>query len=161
MKLKFAIGSLFLIANSAFANPVEDWGQSGDWLIKVDRSVGNGCFMERDLPSGTLVRIGLVPSRDGAFFAAFNPDWGGIELGVTKNLLLDFDVSRFQGEVTGVSENGVPGGYAFFNNPEFASEFGRRVAVTITGESGASEEIDLSGSKRAIADVKECQAKQD
>lgn len=161
MKLKLVVGLLCLIANSAFANPIEDWGQSGDWVIQVNPSVGNGCFMERSFPSGTLVRIGLVPNRGGAFFSAYNSDWGGIEQGVTKTLLLDFDVSRFQGEVTGVSENGVPGGYAFFNNPEFASEFGRRVSVTITGESGASEEIDLSGSKRAIAGVRECQAKQD
>ena len=158
--LKLALGCFCLMASSVVAGPAQDWGMSGDWAIKVDSSADNGCFMERGFPSGTIVRVGFVPNREGAFFAAFNQKWFGIKVDETKTVIFDFDVSRFGGEVLGISENGIPGGYAFFNNPEFTSEIGRRLSVTIIGESGDSEEIDLAGSQRAIIALRECQGEQ-
>jgi hypothetical protein len=55
---------------------------------------------------------------------------------------------------------GSLGGYAFFDNPEFVTEFAKRQSVIITGSKGPTEEIDLSGSSKAIAAVRACQAEQ-
>lgn len=158
--LRFAL-SVFVMAGPALTQVASDWGVSGDWLIRVDPGAGDGCFMQRQYESGTMVRIGYVPKDGGAFLSAHNPAWTQIVAGERGSVIFDFGDSRFQGEAFGVNENGVPGGYAFFNNPEFASEFGRRHSVAIQGKNGAEEIIDLSGSMAALGKLKACQAEQD
>ncbi len=145
------------LAGAACAGSLQDYGTSGEWAIKVDPGNGSGCLMERSFESGTLVQVGIVPDAAGAFFAAYNETWTHIVEGDTGNLLFDFGDTRFQGEVVGAMYDGVPGGYAFFNNPEFVSEFGKRLSVTLHGADGGTEKVDLTGSKRAIEAVKECQ----
>lgn len=149
-----------VLAGSVNAQELASHGTSGDWAVLVNPANGNGCLMERQLDSGTLVQIGYAPDKNGAFFAAYNAEWTTIEVGATGQVLLDFGDSRFQGEVVGATYKDLPGGYAFFNNPEFASEFGRRFDVTIVGESGATEVVDLSGSKVALEAVRACQNEQ-
>ena len=145
------------LAGTTLAQGVQDYGVSGDWAIKVNPENGNGCFMQKSFESGTLVQIGFVPDKEGAFFAVYNAEWTNIVAGDTSQLLFDFGDSRFQGAVVGVLLDEVPGGYAFFDNPAFASEFGKRLSVTLHGQSGRTETIDLAGSQRAIAAVKDCQ----
>ena len=159
MKKTWIIISVVL-AGSVSAQELVPHGTSGVWAVLVNPTNGNGCLMERQLDSGTLVQIGVVPDKNGAFFAAYNASWSTIEVGATGQVLLDFGDSRFQGEVVGATHKDLPGGYAFFNNPEFASEFGRRFDVTIVGESGATEVVDLTGSKAALDAVRSCQDQQ-
>lgn len=159
MTSRFAL-ILAMVAGPAMPQGASEWGASGDWLILVDPAAGNGCLMQRRFESGTTVRIGYVPSDGGAFLSAHNPAWTQIVTGESGSVIFDFGDSRFQGEAVGVNENGIPGGYAFFNNPEFASEFGRRHSVAIQGKNGAEEIIDLSGSMAALGKLKACQAEQ-
>ena len=148
------------LASAVNAQEMVPHGASGPWAVLVNPANDNGCLMERKLDSGTLIQIGYTPERNGAFFAAYNADWTTIEVGATGQVLLDFGDSRFQGEVVGAAYNDLPGGYAFFNNPEFASEFGRRFEVTIVGGSGVTEVVDLTGSKAALDAVRACQSEQ-
>lgn len=145
------------LAGAAHAGGLQDKGMSGEWAIKVDPGNGSGCLMERSFNSGTVVHVGVVPDKEGAFFAAYNATWTDIVEGDTDTLLFDFGDARFEGEVVGAMYDGVPGGYAFFDNPEFVSEFGKRSSVTLHGAAGGTEMIDLTGSQRAIDTVKECQ----
>lgn len=145
-------------AVGALAETHQDFGTAGDWAIKVNPDNGNGCYMQKTFEGGTLVQVGVVPDRKGAFFATYNKAWSDVVEGEIGSLLFDFGDARFQGEVLGDYLEGIPGGYAFFNNPEFVSEFGRRLSVTISGDSGGSEAIDLTGSSRAIETVKACQS---
>ncbi|MGR3713833.1 MAG: hypothetical protein ACU0A6_12030 [Shimia sp.] len=134
--------------------------QIGDWAVRIDPSNGNGCYAETSFESGTLVAIGLVPDENGAFFAAYNPNWPAVEKGAVSTVLFDFGDSRFQGEVLGDHRGDVPGGYAFFDNPEFALEFGKRTSVVIEGASGKTEAVELTGSLKALQGVKACQEEQ-
>lgn len=154
---KLLIVTFCALAGTVQADSHLNYAVSGGWTIKVNPDNGNGCFMQRSFESGSIIQVGIVPDKDGAFFAAFNPGWTDIVQGDANQLLFDFGDSRFQGEVLGTAMDGVLGGYAFFDNPEFASEFGRRISVTIKGENGGVETFDLSGSKRAIDTVKKCQ----
>ncbi|GAA6193527.1 hypothetical protein [Phaeobacter sp. NW0010-22] len=161
MQRRLVLGFGILLAGAALAETHTDYGASDDWIIRINPANGNGCYMQKTFENGTVVQVGAVPDREGAFFAAYNTAWIDIVEGEAGSLLLDFEDSRFQGEVLGGSFEGAPGGYAFFNNPEFVSEFGRRRSVTITGERGGSEKIDLTGSSRAIGTVTACQDEQD
>ncbi len=131
----------------------------GDWTVRTNPTNGNGCYMEKSFDSGTLVQIGVVPDENGAFFAAYNAAFDGVEEGAEGTVLFDFGDSRFQGAVKGAFLNGVPGGYAFFDNPEFAREFGKRTKVLVQGGAGRSEEIDLTGSMKGLRSIQACRDK--
>lgn len=142
----------------ALAQSHSEFASVGDWTVRSNPNNGNGCYMEKSFDSGTLVQIGLVPDQGGAFFAAYNVAFEGVVDGDAGSVLFDFGDSRFQGEALGAHLGGVPGGYAFFDNPEFATEFGKRTSVLVQGGSGNSEELDLSGSMKGLQSIKACRA---
>ncbi|WP_109313311.1 hypothetical protein [Ruegeria sp. AU67] len=149
-----------LLASGAVAAGMEPWGESGDWKILIDSEKGNGCLAWKPFEDDMTIEIGVAPNQAGGFFAAYNPAWVQIEDGSTGIVNFDFGDAKFEGEAVGVFKNGVPGGYAFFDNPAFVTEFGKRQSVMIIGESGTEVELDLSGSSKAIEAVLACQAEQ-
>ncbi|WP_170785369.1 hypothetical protein [Ruegeria lacuscaerulensis] len=158
---RYVLATLALFCASLLhAAGMERWGDSGDWTILIDPEKGNGCLAWKPFENDMTVEIGAAPNQAGGFFAAFNPAWVQIEDGATGIVRFDFGDAKFEGEAVGVYKNGVPGGYAFFDNPAFVTEFGKRQSVTIIGESGAEVELDLSGSAKAIEAVLACQAEQ-
>lgn len=158
--MRFALIGSAILLSSSIATGMEQWGEEGDWAILVDAEKGNGCLASRLYDTGLIVEIGMAPKQAGAFFAAYNPEWTSIVDGATGVVNFDFGDDQFAGEVLGVNRNGVPGGYAFFDNPEFATEFVKRTEVTVWGESEKKFLVDLSGSGKAVAAVKACQAAQ-
>lgn len=136
------------------------WGESGAWTILIDPDVGNGCYMENTFEDGTLVQVGFVPDRKGGFFAAYNAAWTNIEDGSAGTVQFDFEKSLFAGDYIGVVKADLPGGYAFFNNPEFIKEFGKRNTVSIAGDKGNALDFKLTGTMKAINAVRNCDAEQ-
>ncbi len=159
-KMRVLVAIMCFVGVSASASDLETWGEMGAWEILVDAAVGNGCLAQRVFEDGTLVQIGAEPARNGGFFAAYNAEWSDIENGATGVVNFDFGDARFAGDVVGKIDQDLPGGYAFFDNPNFVTEFGKRQSVKISGESSRLVEIDLTGSKRAIEAVLACQEEQ-
>lgn len=116
--------------------------------------------MESLLDDGTLVQFGIAPDRNGGFFAAYNANWTDIAEGQVGALLFDFGPTIFGGEFVGRVENGRPGGYAFFNNPEFVKEFGKRNAVSVKDQNAGTLDFKLTGTMKAINAVRNCDAEQ-
>lgn len=158
--MRCLVAALCLVGFSATASELETWGKVGAWEILVDPTVGNGCLAQRAYEDGTLVQIGAVPAKNGGFFAAYNADWSDIQDGVSGTVKIDFGDALFAGDVVGRINQELPGGYAFFDNPNFVTEFGKRQSVNISGESGRLIEIDLTGSMNALDSVLACQKEQ-
>ena len=148
------------LACPASAEPVQEWGDAGRWKIRIDPDAGNGCFMEASLEDGTMVRFGLVPSRSGGFFAIYNSDWTDIVAGEEIAVTLEFDAKQFSGDAVGDEQSGIPGGYAYFNNPNVRDEFSRSKNMTIHGGKGRTIPVDLSGTSKAAQAVEACQKNQ-
>lgn len=155
-----AIATFFWLPAKSEASEHLHWGESGDWVIRIDPSNGNGCYMEKLFEEGTLVRVGVTPVDDGAYFSAYNPDWPRDESDAEEIVLFDFGDSRFQGASTRQMLDGIPGGYAFFDNPAFVQEFGKRQSVSVGEPGGEMEVLDLTGSFHAIQVVEKCQSEQ-
>lgn len=158
--LKYMISAFSFIATTGVADEVEPWRSVGDWSVFVATPAADGCFTETELYGGTLVQIGTVSTLSGGFFAAYNAQWSDVEIGATGTLKFDFGDALFAGDVVGKTSSGLPGGYAFFDNPNFVTEFAKRLSVTITGPKGKTVEINLKGSKKAIEAVLACNAEQ-
>jgi len=137
------------------------WGDAGGWSIMIDPTVGNGCYMERTTEDGTLVQVGLVPQSDGGFFAAYNAAWQALAEETGGTLYFDFGETLFGGEYVIETKGDLVGGYAFFNNPQFIDEFGRRNEVIIEGERGNALDFKLTGTLKSIKAVRDCDAEQE
>lgn len=148
---------LILMAAQAMADESEVWDTIGEWTIRVKSEDGNRCFASRTMDNGTEVQIGTEPTLNGGYFAIYNSKWTGIEEGEQGFVEFDFGTSRFGGDAIGQIENGVPGGYAFFDNPAFVQDFARKQSVRIVGSSGAGFDMDLTGTSSAIRAVLACQ----
>lgn len=146
------------LASGALAdNTVENWAQSGDWAVLVDRSNGNGCLMRKDFETGIRVEFGFAPDRSGGFFAAYSKDWDTITPDTTRIVRFITDEAKFKGDVDMVTKEGWFGGWAFFNNPNLVVELAQGQSLTVIGPEDGTFEIDLTGTARAIAEVKKCQ----
>ena len=151
---------LMLQATPTLASDAQVWKTVGDWSIQINSDDASRCFAARALEDGSEVQIGTEPTLDGGYFAVYNPAWTHIEEGAKGEVEFDFGVSRFGGEAVGKMKDGVPGGYAFFNNPAFVQEFSRRQTVKVTGKNGAEFEMDLTGTSQAVRSVLACQDEQ-
>ena len=156
---------LALVAATALGAPAsgqdsETWGVSGDWEILVDPETGNGCLMQKRLDDGLVLQFGAEPLRKGGFVAAYSPDWTFIEEGSTGTVRFEFPDVIFEGEVVAEVRDGIPGGRAFFDNPNLPFEFAKRRSMTIVGQRVGRIEIKLDGTFLAIQAVRACQKEQ-
>lgn len=136
------------------------WGAAGDWSILVDELVGNGCLMQKDFEDGIRVAFGYLPDRKGGFFSALSEDWTDIEPGTSGIVKFITDEAKFAGDVEMIEVDGRYGGWAFFNNPNLATEMAARRSITVIGPKGGTFDVDLSGTSRAIGALEECQSSQ-
>lgn len=155
--MRYFVVIMMLQAAPVLAADDNVWKTVGDWTIHIDSDDASRCFAARMLESGSEVQIGTEPTLDGGYFAVYNADWTHIKDQEKGEVEFDFGVSRFGGEALGRIENGVPGGYVFFNNPAFVQEFSRRQTVRVIGKSGAEFDLDLTGTSQAIRSVLACQ----
>jgi len=136
------------------------WGTAGDWIIRIDPAVGNGCLADRNFPDGTLLQIGALPERGGGFFGVYNIIWTQIRDGQTGDVDFTFPDGQFAGRGVGDHRGYLQGGQVFFDNENFLDELSRAQEVTVTGRGEGSVTIDLTGSAKAIEALRSCQAEQ-
>ena len=152
--------ALILMAGMVSASDLPKWGDSGDWDIHIDPAAGNGCFMEKSYPDGSLVRFGRIPLKEGGFFSALNITWTQVQPGVENDVKFDFDGVRFSGKAVGIAEGLMQGGYVFFDDPNIAMEFAGKNTMTILGTREGDIVLPLKGTGAAVAKVRECQLMQ-
>ncbi|MEM9393289.1 MAG: hypothetical protein AAGA38_05500 [Pseudomonadota bacterium] len=157
--MKRLLTCLYLALATA-PSAAEEWGSTGLWKILLRDGPVNTCYAMRQLPDESIVEIGFARERGRGYFAIYNAAWTHLEDGRKGVVEFDFGNARFAGETVGRIENGFPGGYAAFNNPAFVDAFARGRSVKIIGTEGAEFELDLTGTHRAIAEIRTCAAAQ-
>lgn len=158
--LKKNLCLLFLLCATGAQAQTGVWGTAGGWDIRIDDDTHKACYAMRTLDDGSTVYIGFEPGAAGGYFAIYNPAWTHIEEDQKGLVEFDFGQAKFAGEAVGRFRDGVPGGYAYFNNPAFADAFARYETVKITGSKGATFSMALTGTQKAVAAVRTCQAAQ-
>lgn len=131
---------------------------AGDWEIVRQTTADGDCLMRKAFSDGLVVEAGFVSAKDGAFLAAYHPDWNDITVGETVFMAFHFGDVGFGGDVEAIEVDGLKGGYAFFDNPAFSEELARRDTLTITSPNGEKTDVNLRGTSRAIAAVENCQS---
>jgi hypothetical protein len=97
--LSFALGRglavaatlLMLSSLTAVAGESGLWRNSGDWQIRVDSSLGHGCFMVASFRDGEIIRLGFDNNSNVSYLMMGNPKWRSLEKGMYYTVSLQFN----------------------------------------------------------------------
>ena len=87
------IAALLLgLSGSVQANEAALWGKVGDWDIRVDDLVANGCFMSAEYATGLYIRVGIDNSDHSDYIWVSHPDWSrALTVGRRYTMEFQFD----------------------------------------------------------------------
>lgn len=155
----------FLVA--AVCGPLEvqaqksgKWADVGGWEIRVDATVGNGCFAIQEYEDGSIVRIGIDVDRKRVYLFFANNAWKSLEQGKIYPVRVVFDgVSTYNGEMVGQRLSGGTMVLAHRNlNTDFVNDFMLRNVMRIYYEGSQIASLSLRNTYAAISEVSNCQS---
>jgi hypothetical protein len=140
------------------AQETAHWGQVGGWEIRVDRTVGNGCFAYQVYERGTIVRIGLDMNRNQVYFFFGNVEWKSIEEGKVYRVHFVFDQSSpYDGEMQGQRL----GNSVFLSHrnvsEQFVTDFMQRNSLQLYYQGALIANVSLRNTYAAVGEVANCQ----
>jgi len=160
-----AAAALALAGSAAFAQgPVPEssdalsvFSKNGEWTIYADNS-RNTCLAERVDPVGNVMQMGIMPNQTEGYVGVFTP--ADIKVQPKQKIEIAVDGTIFTGEARGLVSLGMSkqykGGYVVSNSPDFVNAIANgRELVAFPNVSG-SFIVDLTGTKRAIEDIRKC-----
>ena len=163
--MKIAISAALLVAASAAASPAvaaDDgtaaWGKVGGWQIRVDRSIGDGCFALQGYRDGSVLRLGFDMTRKAIYLVVGNDNWRSIELGKLYRIDFVFDgAARYSGDFRGVRLGGAVFLAGTSLTFDFTREFMERNAVRIYYRGTPISNLSLRNTYAAVGEVIRCQ----
>jgi hypothetical protein len=145
---------------SAVAQQTAKWGQIGGWDIRVDRSLGNGCFALQQYEDGTIIRLGFDAKRKTIYFMLGNNAWRSLEAGKRYQLVFVFDgVDRYEGELAGTTLTNETLVFLDHSNvsSKFTAAFMERNTMQVYYQGSRIGNLSLRNTYAAIAEVVNCQ----
>lgn len=137
----------------------EVYGHSHGWNILVSKDRNLGCLAEVER-NGVQVQIGLDRRDMSTYFAIFTKDRIGAQEGQHLAARFHLDGDIFYADVHEENRGGYEGGYVHINNPAFLTDLADAHDLAVYAGGNAPIHVDLTGSKRAIGRVLDCQMHQ-
>jgi hypothetical protein len=144
----------------AFAEATALWRTVGQWQIRVDKSLGYGCFLVGSYTRGTVLRIGIDQQNGNGYVLVGNEAWRSLQVGNQYNLSLRFDnTPPWRGRAT--ARRIGPGDMVFlylsFDRARFLLELARRMNLTIFYNGEVVTSLPLRGTNAAVQEMLQCQ----
>jgi hypothetical protein len=134
------------------------WGSVGGWRIRVDRSIGNGCFALQGYRDGSVLRLGFDMTRKAIYLVLGNASWRSIELGKLYRIDFVFDgATRYSGDFRGVRLGGSTFLAGTSLSFDFTRDFMERNEVRIYYRGAMVGDLSLRNTYAAVAEVVHCQ----
>lgn len=134
------------------------WGEVGGWAIRVDRSVGDGCYAHQTYTDDTSLRIGFDMKKKTIYFMIVNPAWRSVEVGKIYSMQLVFDGQhKYNGEFRGIKM----GDYVWLDHSDvsanFAADFMQRSSLHVFYQGTRVARLSLANTFAAVTEVINCQ----
>ena len=145
---------------SAVAQNTAEWSQVGGWKIRVDRTIGNGCFAYQTYDDGSVIRLGFNPETKTIYFVLGNDAWQSLEVGKKYRITFEFDgVDRYDGELMGTTIGDGKTVFLNHNNVsvQFTQAFMQRNAMRVYYRGSRIASLSLANTYAAIGEVLKCQ----
>lgn len=137
------------------------WKSVGLWEIRVDNTLGYGCFLLAGYKGGSVLRIGFDRNRGNAYVMISRESWTSLEPGKEYALEMQFDGKpRWQARATAIrlGGRGIPMLYVPFTDSDFIGEFMRSHGLRIWYRGEQISNLSLRGSYEAAQEMVNCQA---
>ena len=164
-KISLILLALVLAAPSrAFAEEEETflWKVVEGWQLRVDPSVGYGCFLMAVFETGTAVRIGINRDSHNGYLMLMNEKWRSLEVGKEYPISVKFDdETPWTVKSRAISMGDTPALTGNFSDGTFLSEFARKRFVELYYNNKMVGRLSLRGSAPATLELIECQRRAD
>jgi hypothetical protein len=158
-----AIGLLVAVvcgSSEVLAQRSGKWADVGGWEIRVDASVGNGCFAIQQYEDGSIVRLGVDIDNKRLYLFFGNNAWKSLEQGKIYPVRVVFDgVSAYNGEMVGHRLSGGTMVLAHRNlNSDFVKDFMLRNVMRVHYQGSQIANLSLRNTYAAVSEVTNCQS---
>lgn len=181
-----AVASVANAQSGVVSNAGSDFsvhGKFDNWTIYADNN-RKTCLAESVDANGTVVQMGLTADRELGYFGVFtqadlamdtggdnsgmgkpdslakgeDPDGGGVN-SAPLTITVNGNVYKGDGKaLTAPLSGGYHGGYIPTNNPQFVSDIENGQTMIAFSDIGDGIAVDLTGTKKAIEEIKTCTA---
>ncbi|MBX9777892.1 MAG: hypothetical protein K2Y71_26225 [Xanthobacteraceae bacterium] len=158
--LLLACGLSCFTPSAAFAQDTPLWRTVGQWQIRVDASLGFGCFLVGSYTRGTVLRIGIDQQNGNGYVMVGNEAWRSLEVGNQYDLAIRFDSnSPWRGRATArrIGSGEMVFLYLSFDRARFLVELARRNNMTIFYQGDVVTSLPLHGTNAAVQEMLNCQ----
>lgn len=136
------------------------YGQVGSWEIRMDSTMGYGCFAYTNFVRGTSFRIGFDNSAkiESMYIMVGDPEWKSLETGKKYDLVMDFGsetvwtgtgIALWLGDKLPVLRVNIPG--------DMLQEFMEKQGVDVRYRDQSIANLSLKDSWAAGQKILECQ----
>ncbi len=134
------------------------WGKVGGWYIRVDRTVGDGCFAMQVFERGTVVRIGFDVASRTIYLVFGHDDWKSLEEGKLYPVVVRFDSGQeYKGEMKGQRLAKTVFLVHHNLNGDFLKDFMQRNAMEVFYRGDSIANVSLKNTYAAVGEVINCQ----
>jgi hypothetical protein len=158
--LLLACGLSCFVSSAASAQETPLWRTVGQWQIRVDASLGYGCFLVGSYTRGTVLRIGIDQQNGNGYVMVGNEAWRSLQVGNQYDLALRFDNnSPWRGRATArrIGNGDMVFLYLSFDRARFLVELARRNNMTIFYQGAVVTQLPLYGTNAAVQEMLNCQ----
>ena len=138
------------------------WKNVGGWEIRVDRTLGNGCFTYQIYEGNTIFRIGVNKLAGGMYSMVGDPDWKSLEPGKKYPIKVYFgNQTPWSGNAEALSFSGIPvlmlNITSKDNAAQFLTEFMSELSVKVIFKNKSIAHLSLKGTYKAGTELLKCQ----
>ena len=153
----------FLITwTSSYSDNEPLWKDLGGWVVRVDTSLGNGCFTYQLYEGNTIFRIGFNKINGGMYFFIGDSDWQSLEEGKNYPIQLYFgNKEPWGGDATAIRFGEIPVLWLDLRSSdsasEFLKEFMNELSLNVLFQGESIVLLSLKGTFKAGQELLECQ----
>jgi hypothetical protein len=158
--LLLACGLNCLAISNAVAQDTVLWRSVGQWQIRVDASLGFGCFLVGSYTRGTVLRIGIDQQNGNGYVMVGNEAWRSLQVGNQYDLALRFDNDApWRGRATArrIGSGDMVFLHLSFDRARFLVELARRLNLRIFFNGELVTQLPLHGTNAAVQEMVRCQ----
>jgi hypothetical protein len=158
--LLLACGLNCFAISGALAQETVLWRSIGQWQIRVDASLGYGCFLVGSYTRGTVLRIGIDQQSGNGYVMVGNEAWRSLQVGNQYDLALRFDNdSPWRGRATArrIGSGEMVFLYLSFDRTRFLVELARRLNLRVFYNGDLITQLPLHGTNAAVQEMIRCQ----
>lgn len=157
------IATMLLTSTTAYAGGQPEtslWKNMGAWDVRIDHTLGDGCYTVMTGTQGTQVRLGFNGSRQSGQGYIFlgNPVWQSIKEGKKYSTTIRFDLEPvWTGTATGRWIGDIPGLFMPYSDGNVSVEFAERQNIKMWFGGSLVTNLSLATSYPAMQELVKCQ----